>query len=65
MTRLTSKLVKVAFVGVVVLPALVSGCVNNVWASGASTAVDTGIATFIAVIVDAIANRLIPVPVTQ
>jgi hypothetical protein len=60
MTRLTSKLVKVAFFMVVVLPALVSGCTNNVWAGAAVTAVDTTVATLANAFGTAIVNRLFP-----
>lgn len=60
MTRLTSRMVKVAFFMVVVLPAVISGCTNNVWSSAALTAVDTGVATLSSALATAIAERFFP-----
>ncbi len=53
-------MVKVAFFMVVVLPAVISGCTNNVWSSAALTAVDTGVATLSSALATAIAERFFP-----
>lgn len=61
MARLSSGMMKVAFFVVVALPVLVGGCVDNVWASAATTAVDTGVVAIVGTIAQAIADRIVPV----